>query len=166
MKEAGEVGADAPLYALVIDEMNRANLPRFVFAEVERRLGPDEKIVTSMDLQPITADRIRILDPAADSGVLGQLRELGRKVFVEMNLEALIRLDLRADSAGILHVLEANPKPDLKRPTERATSLVCAGLPAAGMNYDDLILSLLADRLDLLFSQRRGTVTHLTALLQ
>ena len=138
----------------------------FVFAEVERRLGPDEKIFTSMDIQPITSDRIRVLDPAVDAAVLGQLRELGRKVFVEMNLEALIRLDLRADSAGVLHVLEANPKPDLKQPTEQATSLVCAGLPAVGMNYDDLILSLFADRLDLLFSQRRGMVTHLTALLQ
>jgi hypothetical protein len=33
------------------------------------------------------------------------------------------------------------------------------------MSYDDLILSLIADRIDLLFSQRRRAVTHLTALL-
>jgi len=46
------------------------------------------------------------------------------------------------------------------------TSLVCTGLASQGMSYDDLILSLLADRLDLLFSQRRGTVTHLTDLLK
>ena len=81
-------------------------------------------------------------------------------------LETLIRLDLRADSAGRMYVLEANPKPDLKAPTKDVTSLVCASLAAYGMDYDDLILSLLADRLDLLFSQRRGTVTNLTALLE
>jgi hypothetical protein len=33
------------------------------------------------------------------------------------------------------------------------------------MDYDDLILSILADRLDLQFSQRCGSVTHLLDLL-
>jgi hypothetical protein len=32
------------------------------------------------------------------------------------------------------------------------------------MDYDDLILSLLSDRLDLLFAQLRGRATHITAL--
>ncbi|MFQ5775318.1 MAG: D-alanyl-alanine synthetase [Kiloniellaceae bacterium] len=138
----------------------------FVFAGVERRLAPGEKIFTSMDVRPITSERVRLLDPDADAAALEQLHELARKVCIEMNLESLIRLDLRADAEGKLHVLEANPKPDLKKPTEQATSLVCAALPDLGMDYDDLILSMLGDRLDLLFSQRRGTVTHLTALLE
>jgi len=46
------------------------------------------------------------------------------------------------------------------------TSLICASLKQLGMSYDDLILSLFADRLDLLFSQRRGTVTTLLHLLE
>jgi hypothetical protein len=33
------------------------------------------------------------------------------------------------------------------------------------MDYDDLILSLLADRLDTLFTQRRAAVRHLIDLL-
>ena len=63
-------------------------------------------------------------------------------------------------------VLEANPKPDLKLPRENQTSLVCANLGAYGMSYDDLILSLISDRIDLLFSQRRRAVADLTALLE
>ena len=137
----------------------------FLFAEVERCLGADEPIFTSMDVRPITNDRVRMLDPQTDGDVLDQLHELGRRVFVEMNLESLVRLDIRADAHGRLHVLEANPKPDLKFPTAQGTSLICAGLAGLGMDYDDLILSILADRLDLLFSQRRGSVTHLLELL-
>ena len=63
-------------------------------------------------------------------------------------------------------VLEANPKPDLTFPTKDTTSLVCANLAAHGMSYDDLIMSLISDRIDLLFSQRRQSVAHLTALLK
>ncbi len=137
----------------------------FAFAAIERRLEPDEKIFTSMDVRPITENRVRALNTQADAADLDQLHELARAVFLEMNLESIVRLDVRADGQGKLHVLEANPKPDLKKPSNDVTSLVCAGLASQGMSYDDLILSLLADRLDLLFSQRRGTVTHLTDLL-
>jgi D-alanine-D-alanine ligase len=138
----------------------------FAFAAIERRLEPDEKIFTSMDVKPITGTRVRMLDSRADATNLAHLHELARAVFLEMNLESIIRLDVRADASGKLHVLEANPKPDLKKPTNDVTSLVCIGLANQGMSYDDLILSLLADRLDLLFSQKRGTVTHLTDLLK
>jgi hypothetical protein len=84
---------------------------------------------------------------------------------LEFNLESLVRLDLRADQDGKLYILEANPKPDLKRPSEGVTSLICAGLPEAGMDYDDLIFSLLADRLDLLLRHRRGTISHIVEML-
>ena len=137
----------------------------FSFAAAERRLASDEKIFTSMDVKPITNERIKHLDPQADEAILRQLHEIARKVWVELSLESLIRLDLREDANGVLHVLEANPKPDLKMPTAEGTSLVCAVLPSLGMDYDDLILTLLADRLDVLFSQRRGAVSHLTAML-
>ena len=137
----------------------------FVFAEIERSMEPEEKIFTSMDVKPITSERIRVLDEAEDGFVLAQLRELARKVAVEMNLESLVRFDLRSDANGRLFVLEANPKPDLKRPSENSTSLICSTLPRLGMDYEDLILSILADRIDLLFTQRRGASSHLRALL-
>ncbi len=137
----------------------------FVFAAVERVLDMGEKIFTSMDLRPITADRVRPLNREKDCDVLGRLEALAREVFTELHLETLIRLDVRADEADELYVLEANPKPDLKAPSEAQTSIVCECLADEGMSYDDLIYSLIADRIDLLFSQKRGTVTHLLALL-
>ncbi len=137
----------------------------FTFAELERLLAPDERIFTSMDLRPITSDRVRLLDPVGDAEDLARLEELALKVFVDLDLETLIRLDVRVGADGRMCVLEANPKPDLTAPRPDRTSLVAAGLAVHGMSYDDLILSLLADRVDLLLSQRRGTVPHLAALL-
>jgi D-alanine-D-alanine ligase len=137
----------------------------FVFSELERAFEPGEKIFTSMDLRPISSHRIRLLDPVADVRLLSELRVLARDVYFEFNLGALTRLDVRADETGRLMILEANPKPDLKHPTSDTTSLVCAGLDEHGMDYEDLVLSLLADRLDTLFAQRRASVRHLLALL-
>ena len=128
----------------------------FVFACVERVLDEGERIFTSMDVKPITAARIRTLDRATDRPVLLQLERLARAVHEEMSLETLVRLDVRADVEGRLHVLEANPKPDLKARDGTLTSIIGEGLREFGMSYDDLILSLLADRVDGLFARRRA----------
>ncbi|MGI9506569.1 MAG: D-alanine--D-alanine ligase family protein, partial [Geminicoccaceae bacterium] len=145
-------------------ELDRLGHP-FAFAAVERVLDPDERVFTSMDHRPITTDRIRCLDPMAEVDLYGQLVDIGRQVYREFEIETLIRLDVRANDQGDLYVLEANPKPDLAAPVENRTSIVCAGLADEGMGYDDLILALIADRIDVLFSQRRAMVTHLDALL-
>ena len=78
----------------------------------------------------------------------------------------LIRLDVRADVDGNLAILEANPKPDLKRPSAGVTSLSAYGLEAEGLTYHDLILSLIADRLDYLLSHRLEIWPHLLELLE
>ncbi|RLA13026.1 MAG: D-alanyl-alanine synthetase [Gammaproteobacteria bacterium] len=145
--------------------LQRRGLP-FTFAAVERRLDDNEKIFVSMDIRPITSNRVNILDPNVDGDVIQRLEELANEVFQEMNLETLIRLDVRMDAEGNMFVLEANPKPDLKTPTPEKTSLVCTSLASYGMSYEDLILSLLADRLDLYLSQRRGSITNLAKLLE
>lgn len=137
----------------------------FTFAAVERVLDRDERIFTSMDHRPITTDRVRHLDPETDGNTLERLLAIAHQVYVEFDVETLIRLDVRADDRGDLFVLEANPKPDLAAPVANRTSIVCAGLEAEGMTYDDLIMSLIADRIDVLFSERRATVSHLAALL-
>ena len=91
---------------------------------------------------------------------------LARRVFEGLNLETLVRLDVRTHADGRLLVLETNPKPDLKVPTEDGvTSLIAAGLANYCMRYDDLILSLLADRLDIILRQRRGAADHLVDIL-
>src|SRR5215204_4000157 len=138
----------------------------FTFAALERVLSPDEKIFTSMDVRPITGARCRAIDPVKQADLLASLHKLARDVFLEFNLGSVIRLDVRADIAGNLYILEANPKPDLKRSGHGATSLICEGLSDYGMSYDDLILSLLADRIDFLFTHRSGTVSHLFDLVQ
>lgn len=145
-------------------ELSRLGHP-FVFAVVERILDPGERVFTSMDHRPITTDRVRCLDPNTESELHSKLVQIGREVYTEFDIETLIRLDVRADNQGDLYVLEANPKPDLAAPIEDRTSIVCAGLMDEGMTYDDLILSLISDRIDLLFSKRRAVVSHLDALL-
>jgi D-alanine-D-alanine ligase len=137
----------------------------FTFAALERRLAADEKIFTSMDVKPITGERIRYLDPVADSIVREKLYQIGCDVFREFNLSTLVRIDLRADEEGNMFILEANPKPDLKRSCNGVTSLIEAGLPEAGMNYDDLVLSLLADRFYYLFNHRSDSIRHISDLI-
>lgn len=145
-------------------QLNRIGEP-FAFAAVERVLDQDERIFTSMDHRPITKDRVRHLVPDLDAKLLDQLKAIARQTYDEFEIETLIRLDIRANHQGDLFVLEANPKPDLAAPVADRTSIVCAGLGLEGMSYDDLILSLIADRIDVLFSQRRAMVTHLAPLL-
>ena len=137
----------------------------FAFAVLERNLEPDEPIFTSMDVKPITSARARPLAAAAEPMLYDQLTRLARSIFLRMGLEGLVRLDVRQDERGQLQVLEANPKPDLKAPAEGVTSLICLGLEAERMDYDDLIFSLLAHRVDTLFAQQRGVAHRLLALL-
>ncbi len=145
-------------------ELMRLDQP-FAFAAIERLLDADERVFTSMDHRPITTDRVRRLDRTAEAELHGKLVDIGRRIYKEFDIETLIRLDVRADERGDLYVLEANPKPDLATPLENRTSIVCAGLREEGMTYDDLILSLIADRVDVLFSERRAVVSHLADLL-
>jgi D-alanine-D-alanine ligase len=137
----------------------------FAFSFVERVLDEGEVIFTSMDIRPITMQRLRVLDPREDAALIAALREVARSVYVELDLESIIRLDLRKGADDQIYVIEANPKPDLKKPTPGGTSIACAGLPACGMDFDDLILSLFADRVDILLSQKRGCTNHLLTLI-
>jgi D-alanine-D-alanine ligase len=137
----------------------------FVFSALERTLDKSEKIFTSMDVKPITGERAHLIDTESDPTLYADLERLAHRVFRELGIETLIRLDIRADQAGGLYVLEANPKPDLKMPGPSVTSLVCIGLPALGMTYDDLIMSIFADRIDVLLSERRGVADRLARLI-
>jgi len=118
-----------------------------------------------MDVRPITQDRCQSVDRRRDPVHWEALHRLARQVFLEFNLRSLVRIDMRSDEDGSLHILEVNPKPDLKKPAEGVTNLISMGLPEAGMDYDDLILSLLADRLNFLLTHRRDSVGHLVDLL-
>jgi D-alanine-D-alanine ligase len=135
----------------------------FAFSTVERLLGPDEPIFTSMDVKAITGNRVRLLND--DEPEREQLLRLARTIYSEFNLGALVRIDVRADAQGELQILEANPKPDLKQADGKITSLIAAGLNQFNLTYTDLIQSLLADRLDHLFNYVPWNVLHLVDLL-
>jgi D-alanine-D-alanine ligase len=145
-------------------QLTRGGEP-FTLSAIERAFEPEEKIFTSMDARPITSQRMKKLDSVHDGELLERMRRLACEIYREFNLSSLIRLDLRSDEHGNLYVLEANPKPDLKRPSNGVTSLISTGLPECGMDYDDLIFSLIADRLDYLFTHRRESVRHILELL-
>ncbi len=136
----------------------------FAFSTVERVLQDYELIFTSMDKKAITQDRVRIINES-EQGLKEELLQLARQVYQQMNLNHLIRLDIRADATGALHILEANPKPDLKSNTGKQGSLISLGLSEYGLGYNDLILSMLADRLDYLMSYNPGVINHIIEML-
>lgn len=145
-------------------KLTHENRP-FVFSAVERILAEGERLFTSMDVRPITMDRLRLLGADTDLDTLEKIENIACKIFTDLDIETLIRLDLRMDAEGEINILEVNPKPDLKKPTAQKTSIVCTGLEAFGMDYDDLILSLFADQIDRLFCERRHLVTSFDSLL-
>lgn len=136
----------------------------FAFGALERVLTPGDLIFTSMDSRPITASRFKEVNPL-ERRLWDDLHRLAREVYLEFNLGSLIRLDIRADEDGNLYILEANPKPDLKAMSGGVTSLVSAGLSQTNLSYDDLILSLFADRLDYLLRHRQGSMQHIIDLM-
>jgi D-alanine-D-alanine ligase len=136
----------------------------FAFGALERVLSPGELIFTSMDSRPITASRFKDVSPS-ETRLWNELHRLAREVYLEFNLGSLVRLDLRTDERGKLYILEANPKPDLKTMSAGVTSLVSAGLAQTNLGYDDLILSLFADRFDFLLRHRSGSMKHILDLL-
>lgn len=137
----------------------------FAFSIIERMLDNDELIFTSMDKKPITEKRLRICDEEKESELVSSLRKMAREVYTKFFLETLIRLDIREDENGNLYALEANPKPDLKKPTENVTSLTCMGLSKLGMSYNDLITGLFIDRLDYLLKFRKKSIGHIIDLI-
>jgi len=134
----------------------------YAFSFVERVFEPGELIFTSMDKRPINDDRAHL---CTDPVVRKRLAELSTEVYTRFGLETLVRIDFREDEQGEIKVIEANPKPDLKKPAPGVSSLICIGLSESGMEYNDLIASILADRLDYLFAHRRASVEHIFALL-
>jgi D-alanine-D-alanine ligase len=137
----------------------------FSFAAVERVLTSEERIFTSMDSKPITRERMRPLDRATDGDVVDRLEEIAMRLYLEFPLETLVRLDVRADAAGRLNVLEANPKPDLKAQQNGTISLIEAGLEPYGMTYDNLILSIFANRAASLLDDADGITSALERLI-
>jgi D-alanine-D-alanine ligase len=136
----------------------------FAFSTFERLLKPGEYIFTSMDKKAITTERIRLLNDK-EQELKQDLIAIAQRIYQSFHLNTLIRIDLRTDENGILYVLEANPKPDLKKPTNTVTSLVVQGLSEYGMTYEDIVLSLFSDRLQYLLTHHRTIIKHIDELI-
>ncbi|CAH8242293.1 D-alanine--D-alanine ligase family protein [Vibrio aestuarianus] len=150
------VVAVAGEYVFKQGALTQSNQP-LAFSITERVLDADEPIFTSMDVKPITQDRL----VAVNEQVLRtELAEIGQKIYRQLGLQTLVRVDLRMDEQGNLYVLETNPKPDLKRPEGSKVSLVCHDLSRESMSYTDLIQSLVFNRLSLLKAKRPSAVKH------
>lgn len=132
------------------------------FSAVERILDKNELIWTSMDKRAITGDRMRLTTGPIQAALIA----LAEHVYRDCGLESCVRLDVRADDFGTLHVLEANPKPDLAPPSDGRTSVICVGLPQAQMSYNDLIQSILINRLDYLHTHRPALFATLSKVIE
>ncbi|WP_299017745.1 ATP-grasp domain-containing protein [uncultured Photobacterium sp.] len=138
------------------DQLTKRDEP-FAFSITERVLAEDEPIFTSMDVKPITGDRLcKVEDPELRQA----LADIGSKIFKQLGLHTLVRVDLRMDNNGNLYVLETNPKPDLKRPEGSKLSIVCHDIQGEGMSYHDLIQSLVFNRLVYLHQHRPAALAH------
>lgn len=127
------------------------------FSITERALEEDEVIFTSMDVKPITGDRLlKVTEPK----LRRELADIGSRIFTQLGLQTLVRVDLRMDKKGKLLVLETNPKPDLKKPEGDKVSLVCHDIQGENMSYHDLIQSLVFNRLAYLQQHRPSTLAH------
>ncbi|CAK1700839.1 D-alanine-D-alanine ligase [Vibrio crassostreae] len=150
------VVAVAGEYVFKQGALTQSNLP-LAFSVTERVLKVDEPIFTSMDVKPITQDRLVAVN---DQTLRTELAEIGQKIYRQLGLQTLVRVDLRMDDEGNLYVLETNPKPDLKRPEGSKVSLVCHDLAREGMSYTDLIQSLVFNRLSFLKAKRPSALKH------
>ncbi len=137
-------------------KLTQSEMP-MAFSITERVLDADEPIFTSMDVKPITQDRLVAVN---EEGLRNQLALIGQKIYRQLYLQTLVRVDLRMDKEGNLYVLETNPKPDLKRPEGEKVSLVCHDLAREGMDYTDLVQSLVFNRLSFLKQKRPMSVAH------
>ncbi|CED57637.1 D-alanine--D-alanine ligase family protein [Aliivibrio wodanis] len=137
-------------------EFTRLPAP-LAFSITERILEEDEAIFTSMDIKPITQDR---LIAVTEEPLRSELAKIGQKIFNQFGLQTLVRVDVRMDNENNLYVLETNPKPDLKRPKGDKVSLVCHDLDRENMSYTDLIQSLVFNRLSFLKAKRPSALAH------
>lgn len=138
----------------------------FAFSGVERILESDEMIFTSMDTKKISNDRMRVLSPDGDDHVINELEKISSRIYQALDLETAVRIDFRADESGEIYVLEANPKPDLKRPVKDQLSFICAGLDYENMSYECLIQSMFMNKIHDLITYKQKMAPKLCELLQ
>lgn len=72
------------------------------------------------------------------NGKAAEIQRLAKRVYRNLGLSGYARIDLRLDQAGTVHVLEANPNPQIAHDEDFAESAQQAGMP-----YKDLLQRIL-----------------------
>ncbi|MEO7192457.1 MAG: ATP-grasp domain-containing protein [Vicinamibacterales bacterium] len=63
------------------------------------------------------------------TGVADRVQHISKRVYQVLELSGYARIDLRLDDQGRIHVLEANPNPQIARSEDLAQSAASAGIP-------------------------------------
>jgi D-alanine-D-alanine ligase len=66
-------------------------------------------------------------------GAAERVQHISRRVYKTLEMSGYARIDLRLDANGAVHVLEANPNPQIAREEDFAASAAHAGLPYPGL---------------------------------
>jgi D-alanine-D-alanine ligase len=72
---------------------------------------------------------------------------IAQLVYHAFRCRTAVRIDMILDETGTPYVIDINPKPDLKAPSETGDSFVNVAASAIGLDYDNLIKTILYDRL-------------------
>jgi D-alanine-D-alanine ligase len=100
-------------FALMPDDQHRIATERVKWsAKYQKKMG-------------IQTGEARDLPP----GLAEQVQHISRRTYKVLQLSGYARIDLRLDATGGVHVLEANPNPQIAREEDFAQSAAKAGLP-------------------------------------
>jgi D-alanine-D-alanine ligase len=121
---------------LLVEEIEIHVEPRIVGFRAKWEAGSEEYQGTTPVFRPVIADQQR-----------AEMMTLAARVWDVINMRDYARVDFRMDAHGRIHVLEANPNPDIS-----AGSGYRRSLEAADISYPDFIARLLDNAL------RRGSL--------
>lgn len=113
----------------------------------------------------------KIIDPcrsltSSEQKLKDKLSYIARMIVSGLGLFCPIRIDLRLDTNGSISILEANPKPDLKRPNPNETGLLAMALEDLHCSFDDYVLKIMVDWLDYHLSHAPSSLAMLQPLFE
>jgi D-alanine-D-alanine ligase len=106
---------------LPVWEMTFTKMPEDVHRIATERVKWSAKYQAKMGIE--TGEAKNLPNGAAD-----RIQHISRRVYKVLELSGYARVDLRLDEAGQVHVLEANPNPQIARVEDFAESARRAGL--------------------------------------
>jgi D-alanine-D-alanine ligase len=109
------------LQALPVWEMTFANMP-----EGQRRIATERVKWSTKYQKRVGIDTGEAKD--LPDGTAAQIQHISRRVFQVLQLSGYARIDLRLDGQGQVHVLEANPNPQIAGAEDFAQSAALAGM--------------------------------------